>query len=91
MTEEYLDWFSFSDLEGRLETAIERLKRIQTAYPDKAIELVDDYERYGEERGYRVVWVRPENETEAAKRLKDEAESKEYRRKQFERLKEEFG
>ena len=86
-----LSRLSLYDFDGDLNNVILMLQRIREDYPDKKIKLDLTTSRYDDDKEYAVVWERPENEEEIAKRLEDEAKRKEYRRAEFERLKKEFG
>lgn len=87
---EHLETVSLYDLEGTVESAIERLQKLMQKYPGKTLTLDCQRESYGDEKEYRVIWRRAENEEEKKKRLEDEAETKAWRRRQFEAMKKEF-
>jgi len=87
---EKLESLGLYDLEGTIDSVIERLQRLKETYKGKDISLDLRSQEYDDGKEYAVVWARPENEKETAKRLEDETKSKEYRRQQYDRLKKEF-
>lgn len=79
-------------LEGKtLKDASEFLMSIHTKYPSDAYIDVGLRDNYGEEAYVVVRYRSEETDEEISKRLAREALSQEYRKKQFEQLKKEFG
>jgi hypothetical protein len=91
MVYQTLETLSLYSLDTSLDRAIEILQELKDKYSSKDIRLNLTNAQYSDEKEYIVQWVRPENEEEIKKREEDMAESKEWRRQQYENLKKEFG
>lgn len=86
---EYLETLGLYDLDGSVESAISKLQALMQYYPGKRLELQLTENEDGYKK-FNVVWKREENEKELEKRLKQQEESKAYRRQQYEAMKKEF-
>ena len=78
------------DLEGKLSTLIERLKKLKDDIGDVEIstELYEDYDNYGFSMNFNE--QRLETEQELQQRIQQEENRKSYRKQQYEQLKKEF-
>lgn len=85
-----LETVQLYELEGAIDVAIVRLQALCQKYNGKTIKLDLQTCPYDDTNEYHVVWEREETADEIAKRSREEASQKEYRRKQYESLKKEF-
>ena len=90
IVQEKLDYISLYDLHGPFDKTIDYLIKLKEQHKGKKVTINVSNCSHDDGQEYVLVWERPENDTEIAKRLKYEADSKEWRKKQYENLKKEF-
>ena len=91
VVQEKVDERGLYAFEGPVDTVIEMLQELKAAHQGKKLSLDLREDEYGDGEVFAVICERPENEAEAKKRQEQEAQSKAYRRAEYERLKKEFG